>query len=130
MTCSVPKAIIDELAAHAVSTFPEECCGFVVERNGQLAVERITNIQNQQHALHPEQFPRTAAIAYTMGPDDSLTLQIIGSATPFENFTAFGVIDISDVDLTLPTANSAVVHFEKSLKSDKPPVTTGGLLGI
>ena len=69
-------------------------------------------------------------IAYTMGPDDSLTLQIIGSATPFENFTAFGVIDISDVDLTLPTANSAVVHFEKSLKSDKPPVTTGGLLGI
>jgi adenylyltransferase/sulfurtransferase len=69
MTCSVPKAIIDELAAHAVSTFPEECCGFVVVRNGQLAVERITNIQNQQHALHPEQFPRTAAIAYTMGPE-------------------------------------------------------------
>ena len=69
-------------------------------------------------------------IAYTMGPDDSLTLQIIGSATPFENFTSFGVIDISDVDLTLPTANSAVVHFEKSLKSDKPPVTTGDLLGI
>ena len=35
-------------------------------------------------------------IAYTMDPDDSLTLQIIGSATPFENFTSFGVIDISE----------------------------------
>jgi adenylyltransferase/sulfurtransferase len=69
MSCTLPQPILDDLAAHAVSTFPEECCGFVIERDGRLAVVRVTNIQNQQHAAHPEQFPRTAATAYTMGPE-------------------------------------------------------------
>ncbi|WP_445165375.1 alpha/beta hydrolase [Mycolicibacterium sp. Dal123E01] len=34
---------------------------------------------------------------------DNLTLQITSSATTFENFTAFGMIDISNISLTLPT---------------------------
>jgi len=34
---------------------------------------------------------------------DNLTLQITSSATAYENFTAFGVINISDINLTLPT---------------------------
>lgn len=69
MTPVFSKDIIDQLTAHAVATYPEECCGFVVERDGRLAVVRVTNIQNQQHAANPEHFPRTAAIAYTMGPE-------------------------------------------------------------
>jgi proteasome lid subunit RPN8/RPN11 len=69
MTCKLPKDIIAELTAHAAGSFPEECCGFVVERDGRLAAVRVTNIQNQQHAAHPDQFPRTAATAYTMGPE-------------------------------------------------------------
>ena len=43
-------------------------------------------------------------IAYTMDPGDTLTLQIVDSATSFEDFTSFGVIRISDVGLELPTA--------------------------
>jgi len=69
MTCSLPRIVVDELHAHARATFPEECCGIVIERDGQLAVVRVTNVQNQKHAEHPEQFPRTAEIAYTMGPE-------------------------------------------------------------
>lgn len=69
MTFQLAKTIADQLAAHAVATFPEECCGFVVERDGRVDAVRVTNIQNQQHAAHPDQFPRTAAIAYTMGPE-------------------------------------------------------------
>jgi proteasome lid subunit RPN8/RPN11 len=69
MNCRLSREIVEDLQAHAVSTFPEECCGFVVERDGGLAVVRVTNIQNQQHAAHPEQFPRSAATAYTMGPE-------------------------------------------------------------
>ncbi|WP_144418386.1 CocE/NonD family hydrolase [Mycobacterium sp. EPa45] len=38
-------------------------------------------------------------------PGDDLTLQITSSATAYERFTAFGVINISDIGLTLPTAN-------------------------
>ena len=45
-------------------------------------------------------------IAYTMEPgSEGVTLQIVDSATPFEDFTSFGVINISDVTLTLPTAH-------------------------
>lgn len=69
MTCVVPTAVLDELKAHAVSTFPEECCGIIVEGGGQLSVVRVTNVQNQKHGENPQQFPRTAATAYTMGPE-------------------------------------------------------------
>jgi proteasome lid subunit RPN8/RPN11 len=69
MSSFLPTAILEQLRQHAESTFPEECCGIVVERQGQLAVERVTNVQNERHAAHPEQFPRTAATAYTMGPE-------------------------------------------------------------
>jgi len=69
MTCSLPQPVLEQLRAHAVSTFPEECCGIIVERAGDLLVVQVTNVQNQRHAEHPEHFPRTAATAYTMGPE-------------------------------------------------------------
>lgn len=69
-------------------------------------------------------------IAYTMEPGDSLTLQIVGSATPYENFTSYGVINVSKVDISLPTANPDNVTFEQSFESDTPAVGSGGLLGI
>lgn len=43
-------------------------------------------------------------IAYTMGAGDSLTLQIVDSASAYENFTAFGVIRVASVGLRLPVA--------------------------
>ena len=46
MSCRLPRSLVDELEAHARSTFPEECCGMVVERAGQLSVVRVTNVQN------------------------------------------------------------------------------------
>lgn len=45
-------------------------------------------------------------------PGDDLTLQITSSATAYERFTAFGVINISNIDLTLPTANPANITPE------------------
>jgi proteasome lid subunit RPN8/RPN11 len=61
--------VLDAICADARACFPDEACGFVVERDGTLEVVRVTNIQNQKHAENPEEFPRTAAIAYTMGPE-------------------------------------------------------------
>lgn len=43
-----------------------------------------------------------ANIAYTAGTNGSLTLQITSSATNFENFTSFGMVNISDIKLDLP----------------------------
>ena len=61
--------IRDAITADARACFPDEACGFIIERAGVLEVVRVTNIQNQKHAENPEQFPRTAVIAYTMGPE-------------------------------------------------------------
>jgi adenylyltransferase/sulfurtransferase len=69
MTFSLPRALFDQMRAHAEECFPHECCGFVVRRDGALSVLRVTNVQNQKHAEDPENFPRTAEIAYTMGPE-------------------------------------------------------------
>ena len=45
-----------------------------------------------------------ADIAYTVyGATDSMTLQITSSALPYANLTAWGVIDIADVSLDVPT---------------------------
>ena len=67
MSIRLSQATLDVLHAHAREAYPDECCGMVVERAGAQHVERVTNIQNQLHEQDPQQFPRTAAIAYTMG---------------------------------------------------------------
>jgi adenylyltransferase/sulfurtransferase len=66
---TLTSAAYDEITAHAVETFPNECCGFVIERDGKQEVVRVTNIQDQRHAEDPRRFPRTAATAYTMGAE-------------------------------------------------------------
>jgi [CysO sulfur-carrier protein]-S-L-cysteine hydrolase len=67
MTFTVSKASLAALHAHACATYPDECCGMIITRNGREEVVRVANIQNELHAQDPQQFPRTAAIAYTMG---------------------------------------------------------------
>jgi proteasome lid subunit RPN8/RPN11 len=63
------KPILDAIYSDARASFPHEACGFIIERAGTLEVVRVTNIQNDKHAENPEHFPRTAEIAYTMGPE-------------------------------------------------------------
>ena len=67
MNTAISEASLRALQAHACATYPDECCGMIIERQGREEVVRVTNIQNEMHAKDPEQFPRTAAIAYTMG---------------------------------------------------------------
>lgn len=67
---TLDRATLDALLAHARETDPEECCGAIVARAGREDVLRFTNIQNRLHAESPEQYPRTAARAYTPDPKD------------------------------------------------------------
>jgi proteasome lid subunit RPN8/RPN11 len=66
---AITQAHLDTICADARSCFPHEACGFIIERCGQTEVVRVTNVQNERHAENPEAFPRTAEIAYTMGPE-------------------------------------------------------------
>lgn len=67
MSLKISKSTLEGLHAHARDAYPNECCGMVVERAGHEEVVRVSNIQDELHANDPEQFPRTAEIAYTMG---------------------------------------------------------------
>lgn len=58
----------NEISKHAQETFPEECCGVIFSAGEIDYVIRAKNIQNKLHALDPETYPRTAAIAYAMDP--------------------------------------------------------------
>jgi proteasome lid subunit RPN8/RPN11 len=74
MSLTITQASLDALQAHARQTYPEECCGMIIERDGREAVVRIANIQNKRHEEDPVQFPRTAATAYAMGPESAPVL--------------------------------------------------------
>lgn len=63
------ESIWTTLRAHAEAEFPNECCGIVVDRGAGLEVVKVTNLQDELHAQDPVQYPRTAATAYTMGPE-------------------------------------------------------------
>jgi proteasome lid subunit RPN8/RPN11 len=69
MTFLLSQPSFAAIQAHARETYPDECCGMIVERDGRDEVVPVTNIQNELHLRDPEQFPRTAAIAYTMGAE-------------------------------------------------------------
>ena len=69
MTFTLSQTSLAAMQAHACEAYPDECCGMIIERDGREEVVRVTNIQNELHAQDPDQFPRTAAIAYTMGPE-------------------------------------------------------------
>ena len=61
---AVTRAVI---TAHAVASYPEECCGIIIERGGCEEVVRVTNVQNQRHAAG--QSDRDARTAYSMGAE-------------------------------------------------------------
>jgi len=60
----------EEISHHAIETFPEECCGVILDDGRTNEVRRLRNIQNQLHALDPESYPRNATIAYAMDPKE------------------------------------------------------------
>lgn len=60
----LPAAVLAELHAHALETYPEECCGFIsgpASEPARLTTSaREVNEANKFHKLDPETFPRTA----------------------------------------------------------------------
>jgi ABC-2 type transport system ATP-binding protein len=54
-----------------------------------------------------------ADIAYTApSGGGTITLQLVGTATPFENLTSIGVINVSNMTLSLPTVGTGVATPE------------------
>ena len=57
-------------------------------------------------------------IAYTMTPGDSVTLQLVGSATDYEDFTAVGVVHVSSMTIELPTVGAGADATEETVSTN------------
>ena len=57
-------------------------------------------------------------IAYTMEPGDRLTLQLVGSATPYFNLFQVGFIDVDGINIVLPTVGGAAMATLDELSAD------------
>jgi proteasome lid subunit RPN8/RPN11 len=67
-TVEITQDVWSEISRHAQETFPEECCGVILSSAETDGAHPLKNIQNKLHALDPQTYPRTAAIAYAMDP--------------------------------------------------------------
>lgn len=60
----LPRALLEELHAHALETYPSECCGFVTGPAAQpkqlSKAQREVNEADKFHKLDPVTFPRTS----------------------------------------------------------------------
>ncbi|HWE27286.1 MAG TPA: Mov34/MPN/PAD-1 family protein, partial [Polyangia bacterium] len=63
----LPRAVLDEIYAHARAGYPEEVCGLIIAGDEARPCE---NRQNALHAEDPKSFPRDARTAYNLGPKD------------------------------------------------------------
>ena len=77
------------LRAHALETYPDECCGAVItDADGTQEVVRMRNIQDEMHAEDPVRFPRRAPTAYYPHPAD-LKAALDRGESPGHALTAF-----------------------------------------
>jgi adenylyltransferase/sulfurtransferase len=67
MSGELPRAVLDEIYAHARAGYPEEVCGLII---ADQEARRCENRQNALHAEDPAHFPRDARTAYNLGPKD------------------------------------------------------------
>jgi len=63
---ALSPAAFEAITAHAMESYPEECCGVILSGQWRDEVRPLVNIQNTLHGRDPETFPRDARTAYTM----------------------------------------------------------------
>src|SRR5690606_4308643 len=70
------KSWFDEIKRHALETYPEECCGFILydTENEVEVVRRIRNVATERHKADPKTFPRDGRDGYVM--DEKELLQV------------------------------------------------------
>ncbi len=69
----IPRRTLNEIYAHAVESFPEECCGLVIgdESERFRDVTRCRNEMTRCHRQDPIRFPRDGRQGFYMNPLDS-----------------------------------------------------------
>ena len=71
------KDLYAQMKAHALETFPEECCGFVLydPEEDREEVRRVKNVATERHEKDPENFTRDGSDGYIMDEKELLEVQ-------------------------------------------------------
>lgn len=76
---TIPEFMIAQVCRQAEDEYPKECCGLIFgDRQNKEALTFLKpcrNIQEAQHRLDPETFPRTAETAFYIAPEEILQSQ-------------------------------------------------------
>ncbi len=65
------KETVSEMVKHALSAYPDECCGIVTGNSNDQVVHICENIQNRLHGDDPDNHPRTARTAYAIDRNEA-----------------------------------------------------------
>ncbi|QWR76012.1 Mov34/MPN/PAD-1 family protein [Candidatus Magnetomonas plexicatena] len=68
---NLSKETLQQIFNHAVSEYPDECCGIVTKNEQTEKVHQCKNIQNELHKSDPVRHCRTAATAYAIDRDEA-----------------------------------------------------------
>ena len=67
-TIMASDVLREQLYSHAMSCFPEECCGLLVSGEDGPRVVLSENLANHYHQRDPHTYPRDATESYVMNP--------------------------------------------------------------
>ena len=74
----IPEPLLRAVAEQAEREYPSECCGMMLGPVGKPSefsrVRPCRNVQDDNHALDPENFPRPARTAYFIDPKELLAI--------------------------------------------------------
>ena len=74
MTLRIPTGVLVEIHAHAIASYPEECCGLgTASMNEPDTIQHwhpCVNAQDRFHELDPGAYPRTSRNGYLISPQD------------------------------------------------------------
>ena len=90
------------ISRHVYAQLVDDTSGLVLG-NLVTPVEVTLDGQSRQATVRMEQ------VAQTLKPGETLTLQIVASAVPYEAINSLGVLNVSNIHLLLPTADPGTI---------------------
>ena len=90
------------VARHVYAQLVDDTTGLVL---GNLVTPVPVTLDGQTHTMS---IPMEM-VAHTLRPRETVTLQLVASAVPYQTIWSLGVLKVSNMQLALPTANAAAV---------------------
>jgi ABC-2 type transport system ATP-binding protein len=93
------------VSRHVYAQLVDDTTGLVL---GNLVTPVPVTLDGQTHTLT---IP-LEEVAHTLSPGETVTLQLVASAFPYETITSLGVLNVASMQLSLPTADAAAISTE------------------